>query len=71
MRPTTGSSSSFHLSLPDNWLPTAANINALPTPLRSYIRDLETRCDPAGIVRENVLTKDENRQLRAYIEHIT
>ncbi len=73
MRSTIESSLCFQpvLIVPDNWLPTAENINALPSPIRSYICDLETRCDPAGIVRENVLTKDENRQLRAYIESIT
>jgi hypothetical protein len=32
------------------WLPTSANINALPEGVRNYIHDLETRCDPAGDV---------------------
>lgn len=35
----------------DDWTPTAANINALPEPLRRFIHDLETRADPAGDVR--------------------
>lgn len=47
------------------WLPTAENINALPEPLRNYVVELETLCDAAGIVRENVLVRDENAQLRA------
>lgn len=34
------------------WLPTAENVNALPDPVRQYVHDLETRCDPAGDVRE-------------------
>lgn len=38
------------LDIPDDWLPTAANINALPEPLRRYIHDLETRADPSGDV---------------------
>ncbi len=33
------------------WTPTAENINALPSSLRQYIHDLETRCDPAGEVQ--------------------
>ena len=44
--------------------PTPEHINALPEPIRKYIHDLETNCDPAGIVRENVLLKDENEALR-------
>ena len=29
----------------------AQEINALPDPLRQYIHDLETRCDPAGDIQ--------------------
>lgn len=36
------------LDIPENWRPTTANINALPSPLRRYIHALETRYDPAG-----------------------
>lgn len=36
------------LDIPDDWLPTPANINALPDPIRRYIHHLETRADPAG-----------------------
>ena len=42
----------------DGWLPTPENINALPDPLRQYIHDLETRCDPAGEVRELTIARD-------------
>ena len=35
-----------------DWSPTPANINALPNPLRRYIHDLKTICDPAGDVAE-------------------
>lgn len=49
----------------DKWLPTAENINALPEPLRRYVADLETMCDPAGLVRENAQLKDANRGLQA------
>lgn len=38
------------MTIEDDWLPTAVNVNALPDPLRRYIRDIETRCDPAGDV---------------------
>lgn len=45
--------------------PTAAHINALPTPLRKYIHDLHTRCDPAGEVADLALARDDNKSLRA------
>lgn len=48
-----------------SWTPTAAHINALPERLRSYIHQLETVTDPAGDLRELVLTRDENAMLRA------
>lgn len=32
-------------------IPTTEEINALPDPVRRYIHDLETRCDPSGDVR--------------------
>ena len=51
------------MAIPDNWLPTAANINALPEPLRRYIHDLHTNAYPAGIISENLLVRDQNRQL--------
>jgi len=47
--------------------PTSEHINALPEKLRKFIHDLETKCDPAGIVRENALLKDENEGLRIKI----
>lgn len=45
------------------WIPTSDGINKLPEPLRRYIHDLETNCDPAGLVRENVIAKDTIAQL--------
>lgn len=47
------------------WLPTAENINALPEPIRRYIHDLSTRCDPAGEVRELTIARDTIRSLEA------
>lgn len=47
----------------DGWQPTAAAINALPAPLRRYIHDLETRCDPAGDVQRLALAQDTARGL--------
>jgi hypothetical protein len=43
----------FHETLPggarrDAWIPDADHINALPEPVRAYVHDLATRCDPAG-----------------------
>lgn len=52
----------------DDWLPTPENINALPEPVRKYIRDIETNIDPQGMVRENVLIKDTCRALVIKLE---
>lgn len=49
----------------DGWLPTSANINALPYPIRKYIHDLETRCDPAGDIRELTIARDTIRAMEA------
>lgn len=48
----------------DGWLPTTANIQALPPGPRHYIMRLETQCDPAGLVRENAQLKDTNEGLQ-------
>jgi len=47
----------------EGWHPTSENINALPPPLRRYIHDLETNCDPAGIIAENTAKSDQIMQL--------
>lgn len=51
----------------ENWTPTAANINALPPALKSYIHDLVASCDPAGIIAENTLLRDQTKMLDAMI----
>lgn len=45
------------------WTPTPANINALPDGVRQYVHDLETLCDPAHIIAENTLLRDEVKML--------
>jgi hypothetical protein len=47
----------MRLDISEDWQPSAANINALPPPLRRYIHALETRFNPAGDVRviENLI----------------
>ena len=50
-----------------DWTPTAENINALPKPIFEYLCHVETLCDPAGIVAENTLLKDQTKQLDAMI----
>ena len=52
------------------WLPTPDNINALPGPVRKYVCRIETLCDPAGMVAENMLLKDQTRQLDAMIKRL-
>lgn len=40
------------------FIPTPENVNALPEPLRRYIHDLQTDCDPSGTIRENVIARE-------------
>lgn len=51
-----------------NWLPTPENINMLPEPLRLYIHDLETRCDPTGDTSQLALQKDTIKGLEKTVE---
>jgi hypothetical protein len=53
-----------------DWSPTPANINALPNPLRRYIHDLKTICDPAGDVAEMFRLRVENKLLRWECERL-
>lgn len=46
------------VAIPDDWKPTAGTIRSLPRPLRKYIHDLETDCDPAGTIRSEVLLRE-------------
>lgn len=48
-----------------DWTPTTENINALPEPVRRYIAELETNCDPAGTVRDLSIARDTIRALEA------
>lgn len=48
----------------DDWKPTPEAINALPQPIRGYVMDLETICDPAG----EVLAHHQVRQQAAGVE---
>ena len=41
------------------FVPDAAHINALPEPLRRYIHDLESTCDPAGDMQRIAFLKDQ------------
>lgn len=54
----------YAMRLVEPWQPTSENINALPEPVRKYVHDLETRCDPAGEVAALTLTRDQNAQLQ-------
>jgi hypothetical protein len=51
----------------ENWTPTAVNINALSEPIRKYIHDLETNCDPAGMVQENACLRENVKALEAIL----
>lgn len=54
--------------LMETWLPTAENIEALPEPVRKYIAELETNCDPPSMVRENVILKENCKALELKVE---
>jgi len=54
----------------EGWLPTAANVNALPEGIRRYVHDLETRCDPAGDVQTMALQADTIRGLDAKVREL-
>ncbi|MGH9821655.1 MAG: hypothetical protein ACREDR_00130 [Blastocatellia bacterium] len=53
-----------------DWLPTLKAINALPDPLRKYVRELETQLDPAGILRENAILRAHLKALNAKIAEL-
>lgn len=57
----TGRIANASLTIAPDWTPTAENINALPDPVRRYIHDLETTCDPAGLQRELCIARDITR----------
>lgn len=44
---------------------TTAEINALPERVRIYIMQLQTICDPSGMVREITQLRDVVRELEA------
>jgi hypothetical protein len=50
------------------WTPSSENINTLPEPIRQFIHDLETQCDPAGMVAENTFLRDQIKQMQKKIE---
>ena len=51
--------------LAEDWQPTPENINALPEPLRHYVRALESMSDPAGLAaRERMRRASSQRRFR-------
>lgn len=59
-----------NMKISDDWNPTPENINSLPDPVRSYIHDLSTLCDPTGIVQENILLKDSIKSLEIKVQEL-
>jgi hypothetical protein len=53
------------LDIGPDWKPTAANINALPDPLRIYVHHLETHMDPAFTLQQLAEAKDRIAELEA------
>ena len=56
------------LNIPDNWLPTSENINALPRPVRDYIMRLHANTDPAGELSRAMVAEMERDALRKMME---
>ncbi|MGB9388358.1 MAG: hypothetical protein WCB50_26555 [Pseudolabrys sp.] len=52
------------LVIDPSWTPTAESINALPTPLREYILDLQANVDAVETMRENFRLWQEIAALR-------
>lgn len=52
------------------WQPTAANINALPAPVRNYIHELVANCDPAGMVAQNIFLRDQCEGLQIMYRNV-
>lgn len=57
----------MQVEIPDDWQPTAENINALPLPLRRYIMHLETHADPAFTLQQLWCRTDQVAQLEAVV----
>lgn len=56
--------------IPDDWTPTAANVNALPEPLRRYIMQLETHRDPQLTLQLNYELQLQVQACEAMIEKL-
>jgi len=56
------------LAIGPDRLATPEAINALPMPLRKYIRDHGTNADPPGMVRENIVLKQQVDALTVRID---
>lgn len=58
------------MTIPDDWTPSAENINALPKPLREYIHQLETFTGSAGLIQENAALRVRVEQLEALVAEL-
>jgi hypothetical protein len=56
------------MTIPDNWTPTAANINALPEPLREYIMRLSTDENRAGLIAKVQILEEQVKALNRMLE---
>lgn len=54
----------------ENFVPTLEAVNRLPTGIRQYVHDLQTRCDPSGDVQELTLARDTCRALELRVEEL-
>lgn len=54
----------------EDFKPTPEAINNLPESLRKYIHDLETICDPAGMVQEIASLKEQRDALVVRVKEL-
>ena len=54
----------MNIEIPDNWLPTSENINALPRPLLDLFMRLHANTDPAGELQRAMIAEMERDALR-------
>jgi len=55
----------------DDWTPTSDNINALPEPVRRFVADLQTKCDPSGDLQTIACQRENIAGLTRMVEKLT
>ncbi len=51
------------LNVVTNFKPDPEHVNQLPDAIRDYIRDVQTLCDPGGLVQSNAALRGQNAEI--------